>query len=77
MAEIHDPIPDGESMNWFDLTKILASKAAMRQNLAQRPIEEKFAMLDAMRDRALAMREANPQAFPCDPKDEPRWYRQK
>ncbi len=36
----------------FDLAKILQSKRAFRQRLAARPIEEKLAMLDAMRARA-------------------------
>ena len=42
----------------FDLTKILQSKRAFRQRLAARPIEEKLALLDAMRERALALRES-------------------
>ena len=37
----------------FDLAKILQSKRAFRQRLAARPIEEKLAMLDALRARAL------------------------
>ena len=40
----------------FDLAKILQSKRAFRQRLAARPIEEKLAMLDALRERALALR---------------------
>ena len=40
----------------FDLEKILASKRAFRQRLAARPIEEKLAMLDALRERTLAIR---------------------
>lgn len=40
----------------FDLAKILQSKRAFRQRLAARPIEEKLAMLDALRARALALR---------------------
>ena len=42
----------------FDLTKILQSKRAFRQRLAARPIEEKLALLDAMRERTLALRES-------------------
>lgn len=42
----------------FDLTKILQSKRAFRQRLASRPIEEKLGLLDAMRERALALRES-------------------
>jgi hypothetical protein len=44
----------------FDLAKILQSKRAFRQRLAARPIEEKLAMLDALRERALAIRPARP-----------------
>ena len=40
----------------FDLTKILESKRAFRQRLAARPIEEKLALLDALRERTLALR---------------------
>ena len=39
----------------FDLAKILRSKRAFRQRLAARPIEEKLAMLDALRERTLAI----------------------
>ena len=40
----------------FDLEKILASKRALRRDLAARPISEKLRMLDALRERALAIR---------------------
>ena len=40
----------------FDPSKILQSKNEFRQRLAARPIEEKLAMLDALRERALALR---------------------
>ena len=40
----------------FDLARILKSKRGFRQRLAARPIEEKLAMLDALRERALALR---------------------
>ncbi|HUY34376.1 MAG TPA: hypothetical protein VMV69_16640 [Pirellulales bacterium] len=36
----------------FDLRRILESKRALRRNLASRPVAEKLAMLDALRDRA-------------------------
>jgi hypothetical protein len=42
----------------FDLTKILQSKRGFRQRLAARPIEEKLAMLDALREQALTVRSA-------------------
>ena len=44
----------------FDLERILASKRALRRNLAARPLAEKLRMLDAMRERALAIRAASP-----------------
>ena len=40
----------------FDLQKILQSKREYRQRLAARPIAEKLAMLDALRERLLAIR---------------------
>lgn len=42
----------------FDFEKILQSKREMRQRLAARPIEEKLAMLDALRERTIALRAA-------------------
>lgn len=44
----------------FDLARILESKRAFRQRLAARPIAEKLAMLDALRERALAIRPTQP-----------------
>ena len=40
----------------FDLQKILESKRAFRRDLAARPIAEKLRMLDALRQRELAIR---------------------
>jgi hypothetical protein len=40
----------------FDPVRILQSKRAFRQRLVTRPIEEKLAMLDALRERALTLR---------------------
>jgi hypothetical protein len=40
----------------FELAKILESKRKFRQRAASRPIEEKLAMLDALRERALLLR---------------------
>ncbi len=40
----------------FDLAKILESKRAFRQRLAARPIAEKLALLDELRERQLAIR---------------------
>jgi hypothetical protein len=42
----------------FDLQRILESKRALRRSLAQRPVAEKLALLDVLRDRALAIRTA-------------------
>ena len=47
----------------FDLEKILASKRALRRELAARPIAEKLRMLDALRERALTLR---PTPAPAD-----------
>ena len=43
----------------FDLEKILESKRVLRRRLAVLPITEKLRMLDAMRERAVAMRQKN------------------
>jgi len=40
----------------FDLQQILVSKRAHRRHLAARPIGEKLRLLDALRDRELAIR---------------------
>jgi len=42
----------------FDLAKILESKRSARRQLAARPIAEKLAMLDALRERELAIRQS-------------------
>ena len=42
----------------FDLKRVLESKIALRRKLANQPLEEKLAMLDALRARALAVRKA-------------------
>ena len=46
----------------FDLTRILESKRAFRRQLDARPIAEKLAMLDALRERELAIRQAGQSA---------------
>jgi hypothetical protein len=48
----------------FDLEKILQSKRDMRRKLAARPIEEKLALLDVLRERALALRGATEAGAP-------------
>jgi hypothetical protein len=40
----------------LDLQKILESKRDLRRKLAARPVGEKLRMLDAMRERELAIR---------------------
>jgi hypothetical protein len=40
----------------LDLQNILESKSALRYNLAARPVAEKLRMLDALRERELAIR---------------------
>ena len=42
----------------FDSQRILESKRAYRHALAARPLAEKLRMLDALRERALALRQA-------------------
>lgn len=44
----------------FDPAKIQQSNREFRQRLGARPIEEKLALLDALRERALAIRPARP-----------------
>ena len=59
----------------FDLTKIIESKRAFRQRLATRPIEEKLAMLDALRERSLALRASRPAVGVAALHEEPPPYR--
>lgn len=40
----------------FDLQKIFERKRALRRDLATRPVAEKLRMLDALRERELAIR---------------------
>ena len=42
----------------FDLHRILESKRAARRKLASRPVAEKLAMLDALRERLRTIRDA-------------------
>lgn len=42
----------------FHISKMVESKRAYRKHLAQLPVAEKLAMLDALRDRTLAIRRA-------------------
>ena len=42
----------------LDLRRILESKRAYRRDLASRPVAEKLAMLDVLRDRVRTIRQA-------------------
>ncbi len=42
----------------FDLKRMLESKKALRRKLAGRPLPEKLAILDELRDRAWTIRNA-------------------
>ncbi len=58
----------------FELQKILESKRALRRDLAARPIGEKLRLLDALRERELAIRAHVTQAAQAEagaPHDEP------
>ena len=59
----------------FDLPKILQSKRDFRQRLAAHPIAEKLAMLDALRERTLAIRPARPASEAGLLREEPPSYR--
>ena len=63
----------------FDLEKILASKRALRRDLAARPIAEKLRMLDALRERTLILRAASKSgaAEPHAVQETPTRYRSK
>jgi hypothetical protein len=59
----------------FDLTKIMQSKREFRQRLAAKPIEEKLAMLDALRARAIALRGSRAEPQTGTLREEPPAYR--
>jgi hypothetical protein len=61
----------------FDLAKIRQSKREFRQRLAARPIEEKLALLDALRERALAIRPDRAATAAGRLREAPRAYRAK
>jgi hypothetical protein len=61
----------------FDLKKILASKRALRRDLAARPISEKLRMLDALRERALAVRPGTAPGMQDELRETPAPYRPK
>ena len=59
----------------FNIVKILQGKREFRQRLAARPIEEKLAMLDALRERTLAIRPPRSAADPAVLREAPPTYR--
>ena len=61
----------------FDLQKILESKRALRRDLVARPVAEKLRMLDALRERELAIRGRTIHSASGILRDEPAPYRNK
>ncbi len=55
----------------FDLDRIWKSKRALRERLTARPVAEKLRLLDAMRERALAIRAATPRQTDTVQEQEP------
>jgi hypothetical protein len=53
----------------LDLQRILESKRVLRRNLADRPVAEKLAMLDTLRDRTRAIRAAVGRKKPIAPSE--------
>ena len=58
----------------LDPTKILQSKREFRQRLAAKPIEEKLAMLDALRARSLTLRGSRSETQSGAIREEPPAY---
>jgi hypothetical protein len=63
MAALPAAVPERRAMN-LDWQKVLESKRALRQHLAARPIAEKLRLLDALRERELALRSGRPSIPP-------------
>lgn len=61
----------------FDLQKMLESKRALRRSLAARPVAEKLRMLDAMRERELAIRGSAAHSDSSVVREDPAPYRTK
>lgn len=61
----------------FDLEKIFAAKRAFHRNLAARPVAEKLRMLDALRERELAIRGRTGQPATAALRETPTPYRTK
>jgi hypothetical protein len=58
-----------------DLQKILESKRALRRELAARPVAEKLLLLDALRERQLAIRGRAVDSGSSALREEPAPYR--
>jgi len=56
IREVIQTINQMQAEGVIELQKILESKRALRRNLASRPVAEKLRMLDALRERELAIR---------------------
>jgi hypothetical protein len=61
----------------LDMQKILESKRALRRGLAARPVAEKLRMLDALRERELAIRGSVVHSDSGALREEPATYRTK
>jgi hypothetical protein len=59
----------------FDFQKIFDSKAAHRRQLAALPLGEKLTLLDALRERAIAIRNATPTPVSSVLSEDPVPYR--
>ncbi|MGA2222740.1 MAG: hypothetical protein ABSH21_13370 [Verrucomicrobiia bacterium] len=59
------------------MQRILESKRAYRHALAAKPIAEKLRMLDALRERALAIRRSAPAAASNVVREQPAEYQAK
>ena len=55
----------------FDLQKMLEGKRELRRQLAARPVAEKLRMLDALRERELAIRGRAAHPDPSSLREEP------
>ena len=59
----------------FDLQKMLESKRALRRSLAAKPMADKLRMLDALRERELAIRGSAAHSDSSIVREEPAPYR--
>ena len=55
----------------FDLQRMLESKRTLRRQLAARPVAEKLRMLDALREREVAIRGRTVHSDPSSLREEP------